>query len=557
MLLMLAFGSCKDHGDCTIVPEKEDTNYLVMFYGLGGGNLDTSIVGNIIQAIDEGGSHEVRMTFEYKLSKPLQKSDTCANFNGTRRFTLDDNAHLKGRYQSVSKKYPQLDDDAFAYYMKELRSEKIGGADFNMTSPESLADFIKWSKSKYPGAKRAILVLSDHGSGWNINCDGMRGTRAILFDDNLKDASLTAQNVVDGINGGGGIDLLYTDACLMSMYENLYTYVKGVRYLMAAVETTAGDGGDYRKLLSLLKSAGTEDAELEGAMHTYTDYCTSDQWWSHEGAELMHNDLGLFDLSKLGTATPVLKKVASTLAEKLASDESVQPTSPLPSLGESYVPYIRKAFTSAVVSYRTFCFEVSSLPKTLTPYVLKDITPYKDPDTGEDVVDGRKLIDWVRYAPSENAQEAYNMYKEDWEKLRKMVATSTHPFFSLTDLLRNLNNELTAVGAQNNPFSQLHKELVDAIRHMAYISCSTPDDLPGIDQPYELCSPGIVIVPLNELYDIDPLYKTIKTHQEALGYYQSSDFDKQVGWSEVLKLIDVRPSVLTNPGRNDINPKVW
>lgn len=543
--------SCSDT-DSSPSPDESGNNYLVMFYGLGGGSLDTCIISNIIQAIDEGGNDKLTMTFEYKFSTSLQKNAQCANFNGVRRFTLDDNAHLKGKFQSVSKKYPKLDGDAFAYYMKELKTEKIGGADYNMTSAENLADFIRWSKSKYPGAKRTILVLSDHGSGWNIHRDGMRGTRAILFDDNLKDKYLSAQDVVDGITNGGGVDLLYEDACLMSMYENLYTYAKAVRYLVATQEITADDGGDYRKLLSLLKNAGTRDAELEGAMHTFVDYCTSDQWWSREGGELQYNDLGLYDLSKLGAVTPVLKKVAKTLTEKLISNESVQPISQFTGLGETYVPYVRWAVNNTVVAYRMMEFEVDSIPKTLAPYVLKDITPTKNRDTGADVVDGRMLIDWIRLANTANAQEAHEKYREDWEKLSWKIITSTPFSFSLTDLLRQLHNILGSVVAQNDPFGLLHDELIDALKSMAYISCSTPKDMYGLDQPYELCSPGIVIIPLNDLYNRHPLYSTVKSYEVALGNYQSCDFDKQVGWSEVLKLIDVMPSILGNPGRNDI-----
>lgn len=533
-------------------PEESGNNYLVMFYGLGGGDLDTCIISNIIQAIDEGGNEKLNMTFEYKVSTSLQKNAECANFNGVRRFTLSDNAHLKGKFQSMSKKYPKLDKDAFAYYMKELKTEKIGGADYNMTSAESLADFIKWSKSKYPAAKRTILVLSDHGSGWNIHRDGMRGTRAILFDDNLKDKNLTAQDVVDGITNGGGVDLLYEDACLMSMYENLYTYAKAVRFLMVTQEVTADDGGDYRKLLSLLKNAGTGDAELEGAMHTYADYCTSDQWWSRKDGELLYNDLGLYDLSKLGAVTPVLQKVARTLAEKIASNESVDPQMKPSPIGDNYDAFVRWALNDVEVAYRMEEFEVDSIPKTLVPYVLKDITPTKDRDTGAAVVDGRKLIDWIKLAETENAREAYEKYGEDWQKLRWKIITSTPFSFSLTDLLRQLHNVLGSVIARNDPFGMLHDELMEALKSMAYISCSTPKDLPGVNQPYELCSPGIVIIPLNDLYNIHPLYSSVKSYEEALRYYQSCDFDKQVGWSEVLKLIDVMPSILSNPGRNDV-----
>lgn len=63
-----------------------------------------------------------------------------------------------------------------------------------MTTRQALADFVRWSKQKYPGAKRTILIINDHGSGWELDKDGKQDapTRAILFDDNTNMSYLTA-----------------------------------------------------------------------------------------------------------------------------------------------------------------------------------------------------------------------------------------------------------------------------------------------------------------------------------------------------------------------------
>lgn len=558
--VLLAFNSCKDYdrfddgGDPSV---KSETNYLVMFYGLGGGNLDTCIVSNIVQAIDEGGSDKVAMTFEYKLSKSIMKNQELDNFDGTRRFTLDDNAHLKGKFKSLSKDYPFLDEPSFNYYLKNIKSERIGNAYYDMNCSDSLAAFIRWSKMKYPNAKRTLLVLSDHGSGWGLS-DGQAQTqtqsRAILFDDHLDMKNLKAQDVVDGITKGGGIDICYTDACLMSMYENIYTYAKAMKYLLTAVEVTPDEGGDYRKLINILKTTGTTDAELEDAMHTYSEHCVSKEWWGMtEVGYVNYSDLGLYNLSKLYTITPLLQKIAHTMAEKFVSTESIEATAEELPLSDNFAPYMRKAVTQCLVSYRVDEFNIKSLPKNLVPYLRKDLSVIKHKNSDEEYFDAEKLIDWVKYAPTDNAKAAYEAYPDDWNNLRKAIIGNTYISYPLTDLLHQIDLELSAVGARNNPFAKLHNNLISAIKSIANISCTTPVNLPDIDQAYEYCSPGIFIIPFNDTYmsDYNPYYASIPDYEVALRYYKASDFDQVVGWNNFLKVIDVIPSILHNPGRNN------
>lgn len=560
---LLAFNSCRDYEpqeenseeNNDVVPIKSDVDYLVMHYGAGGGNLDTFMVSNIVQAIDEGGSDKVAMTFEYKLSKKLQTEQSLKNFDGARRMTLDENAHLQGQFQSMSKNYPRLDQPSFNYYVDNIKSEKIGSSDYDMSNVENLAEFISWSKKKYPKAKRTILVIHGHGNGWGL-ADGkaqlqsQSQSRGILPDDNLGNKHLKAVDVVNGVNKAGGVDVFYTDACLMSMYENIYTYAKAFKYFMAAGETTPGVGGDYRKLLSVLKSAGNTDAEFEDAMHKYADHCVSDQWWGKPSStgRIKYCDIGLYNLSKLGTLTPVMQKIESTLTEKFTGTESIEPTAAELPYSDKFAPYIRKSAQQCVMLTREEYIEQDSLPAAILPYILKDL--HVDSDKTYSI---SMLIDWVKHAPTANAQAAYEALPEEWAKLRQTIIKRTYFSFSLTDFLTQIDSELSAVGAQNNPFGKLHDELFSALKSVAYIACTEPADLP-VEQAYEYCSPGIYIIPLNETYKTEdnPYKERFPNVEESLSYYQVSDFDKAVGWSSFLKVIDVIPSVFHNPGRKNL-----
>ena len=555
---LLALNSCNDHDLADVkpdVPSVADVDYLVMYYAAGGGNLDSFMVNNIVQAMDEGRSDKVAMTFQYKLSKKLQTEQSLKNLDGTRRFTLDDNAHLQGQLKSLSKDYPLIDKFSFDYYVDNIKSEKIGGSDYDLSNPENLAEFISWSKKKYPKAKRTILVINGHGNGWWL-ADGkaqflsQKQSRVILPDDNLENKTLKAVDVVNGANKGGGVDMLYTDACLMAMYENIYTYANAFKYLLAAGETTPGIGGDYRMLLSVLKAAGTTDADLEGAMHKYADHCVTDQWWGKRSdGEIKCCDIGLYNLSKLGTLTPVMQKIASTLTEKFISTESIEPTADEMPLSDKFAPYIRKSATQCVALTRDEIIQQDSLPAALLPYLRKDLPSIYN----NKYFLMSWLIRWARDAQGDNAQAAYEAFPEEWAKLRQTIIKRTFFSFSLTDFLTQIDSELSAVGAQNNPFGKLHDELFSALKSVAYIACTEPEDLP-VEQAYEYCSPGIYIIPLNETYKTDdnPYYENHPNVEESLSYYQVSDFDKAVGWSNFLKVIDVMPSVLHSPARQSI-----
>lgn len=50
---MLLCTACESNGGGVEPPATDESAYLVMFYGAGGGSLDVSIISNIFQALDE------------------------------------------------------------------------------------------------------------------------------------------------------------------------------------------------------------------------------------------------------------------------------------------------------------------------------------------------------------------------------------------------------------------------------------------------------------------------------------------------------------------------
>lgn len=535
--------SCSDSNP---VPDpKPGVDYLVMVYGVGGRTLDHGIVANIMQALEVGSNEKIKMTFQYKLSGSLQNAPEMENFDGTRRFTADDNTHLKGMFQSLTSDYPFIKKGELARCTSQLKSEKFADEKYDMSCSEGLADFVKWSKLKYPDAKRTILIITSHGNGWNFVYDGKKDTRSIISDDNTG-SRMSLGNVVKGINEGGGVDLLYADACLMSTYENLYGYAQCTKYLLASYETAPAVGGDYRKLITLLRNTGTGNSDMEASLKAFVDYIVGDEWWGKYSQRC--RDIAFYDLSRLNEVTVPLKKIANTLAEKYVSEESIEPTTESP-LGDKFAPYIRWAAQNCVVSDAETSVSYKNLPRVIVNAMLEDGYQLDS----DDCFDLDDLVRWIRFAETDRAKETFENYPDEWNTTRYVIAQMNENAYSVTDLLRILDNNLTEIGAKN-PFAPLRSELLTALRSIGHIGCTKSFDPSLLDTSYELCSPGLTLLPLNELYDnvvTNPVAKDIPDYADALRYYQNTTFDKEVQWSQFLQVLDITPSALTNNMRQN------
>ncbi len=528
-VVVIALFTCCACSDDNNVPEPpaepEGPDYLFMFYGMGGKSVDEGLISNLFMALDAGNDDKVKMTFELKMSSQFQENHSC--FSGTHRLTGEDNTHLKGNFKSLSNAYPKIVDSQMDELLGQLKTAKIGGADYDMTCADSLTAFINWSKAKYPTAKRTILVLAGHGHGWSLKEDGLKdkaATRGILSDDNTS-SFMALNDVVTGIKNAGNVDLLYADACMMSMYETLYGYAECAKYCLASFELTPAAGGNYTEFINLLKEAGSTDEGLVKAMQQHCDYSVGGEWWY----PTICSDLGLYDLSKIGNLSKVMKEVVDAMAND-----------------DTNAKYINQAFLN--------CEIVDAMVVIPSNFISDGMAEQMKKDGGDPTV-RQDVLHWVgKYCQSKDA-EYYNKLYLEVDFFLVEISAFGESSFSFTDLLRNLDNALTEAGVTDNPYTALRQKFLAALKEMAYIKCTTPSAVTGIDSAYELCSPGIMIVPMTLKFYEEAIYNDIlnKIHvEDALKFYQSTTFDKQVGWSRMLKKIEVSPSLLYNPIREEV-----
>lgn len=191
------------------------------------------------------------------------------------------------------------------------RSNSLPGfnEESNMGDPATLAAFVTWARANFP-AERYALVIWSHGDGWRrmIN-EETRGesaaaragagasVEALLMSGQLTDSKLASMNLLqtslepqfrtvsedetngydklyvreiedslEGVfKGGGGLELIGFDACLMGMVETAYAMRNVAKVMVASEELEPLEGWSYDGWLQLLSDAPDAGGEAVGA----------------------------------------------------------------------------------------------------------------------------------------------------------------------------------------------------------------------------------------------------------------------------------------------------
>ncbi len=119
----------------------------------------------------------------------------------------------------------------------------------------TLANFGKWAKQAYP-AKKYMLIVSNHGSGWEKGGRSLTQNKGISYDEQSGNHINTPQLGM-ALKEIGKVDLFSTDACLMQMAEVVYEIKDYADFIVGSEETEPGDGYTYNDLLGPLTARPT------------------------------------------------------------------------------------------------------------------------------------------------------------------------------------------------------------------------------------------------------------------------------------------------------------
>ena len=321
-LAVTMFTSCVEKADnpsSDVTPVVEETDYTVMLYTVGGGNLDYNLEQDIAKAAAaiKNDNKKVRYIVQYKYS-----SENSLAMNPY--FVPSGKAGHLYRYEAT----PAIVNPAESP-MLLLKDNQIYGtqnAAAELYQPDSIANFMKYCKQVAP-AKNYILVISDHGNGYGQVDDYDKSlfnnpmTRSVVMDDNLDSKSISCKELRAGLEKSGmHLTMLYFDCCLMNNMETLSELTALTDYVLASGHTIAA--GNHTAFVEELYKASAGDAFTE-AMSRYARKCTEFNYevWEEQGSEWARNvDFVLTDMKKFPAILPALKAYVDYIVANKSDD---------------------------------------------------------------------------------------------------------------------------------------------------------------------------------------------------------------------------------------------
>ncbi|MCK5130308.1 MAG: peptidase C11 [Clostridiales bacterium] len=177
-----------------------------------------------------------------------------------------------------------------------------------MTDPDTLSDFIKYTKKNYP-ADRYALIMWDHGVG---------SVKGFGYDEFALNQTMTLDEINTALDDANCIfDFIGFDACLMATYETALMLDQYADYLIASEETEPGIGWYYTDWISEL-SKNTSMSTLEIGKNIIDDFIAA----CYQNSLRDKTTLSIVDLAELSSITPEpFKAFAMSTGALIESEE--------------------------------------------------------------------------------------------------------------------------------------------------------------------------------------------------------------------------------------------
>ena len=271
--------------------------YTVMFYTVGGGDLDYSIEDDLMRAMDALYPNDVSVRFFVQMKysneeaywKKFREKHTEAELPGYK---------LQGGKFSTVFRYELLPSMLSADKKNMLQlpeSAQYGdqGDQAAFYNPDSITSFINYCKAANPNADKYILILSDHGGGYsplndfdksveNAGSQNNGPRRAICFDPAKNGNSITMLELKEGIQKSNvkKFDLIFFDCCLLNIVDVICEMTDVATYTLASGHSTSGC--DYGALVKeLYLTAGGHYSQVD-AFKRYTQNCSDVHYYRYK-----------------------------------------------------------------------------------------------------------------------------------------------------------------------------------------------------------------------------------------------------------------------------------
>ncbi len=184
----------------------------------------------------------------------------------------------------------------------------------SMTSPSTLASFIRYGNANYP-ANRMVLILWDHGGG-SVSGYG--------YDERYgKGQTMTLAGINEALKSAGvKFDFIGFDTCLMATVENGLMLSQYADYMIASEETEPGTGWYYTNWLNKL-SANSSMNTVQIGKTIVDDFVEV----SNRQARGQATTLSVVDLAELSATVPTELKDFSVETNELIQNKQYKKVS--------------------------------------------------------------------------------------------------------------------------------------------------------------------------------------------------------------------------------------
>lgn len=179
----------------------------------------------------------------------------------------------------------------------------------DMSSGDTLADFLTWGMKKYP-AKHYIVIFSDHGAGF-LGAEEDRGD--LMSVPAIREAF---EKVKD--QTGKKPDIIAFDTCFMGQTEVANELKNSAKYLIASEEVIGGDGYPYSAILPRI------DEAITGGKADPRDIAEIIMKEAEEVNESATFTLSTVDLEAIGKVVSAANDLAKDILEGKADIEDVR-----------------------------------------------------------------------------------------------------------------------------------------------------------------------------------------------------------------------------------------
>lgn len=295
--------------------------YTIMFYGCGGGNVDAMLDYALDPLLKEvrNSNGQVRFMVMYSMSKDDTQYKSYAEEDGNTDFFLGEYG-MTYRYELCENTF----SDSTEAYIKQLYRERLKykpASEVKLYEKATLEEFIQWCKQTAP-AENYILMLSDHGGGFDLDTEVTRG---IMYDDNHDGVGLSVKSIAAALQETNThLKAIYWYGCLMGQLEVLTETAPYCDYQFTSTHVARVNPDHPVSLIKGLnaspndfeQAAMVQGQELEKSFHHYFEIAEDE----NGNLNPENCDFGCWRSAKIADINAQVKKLAELLTSNYSTE---------------------------------------------------------------------------------------------------------------------------------------------------------------------------------------------------------------------------------------------